>query len=120
VLCWRRLLGRAAPARKTGTKIRKHGKDAATPSMLLFFPQECRHSGNQILRADHPASGSSVACQANVVALSRTTNPDRIAENLTVFNCELGEDEMATIQTLAKPDSRIVNPAGLAPDWDAR
>lgn len=70
-------------------------------------------------RADHPASGSSVACQANVVALSRTTNPDRIAENLTEFNFELGEDEMATIQTLARPDSRIVNPAGLASDWDA-
>jgi diketogulonate reductase-like aldo/keto reductase len=57
--------------------------------------------------------------QTNVVALSRTTNPDRIAENLTVFDFELGEDEMAAIQTLARPDSRIVNPAGLAPAWDA-
>jgi 2,5-diketo-D-gluconate reductase B len=57
--------------------------------------------------------------QASVVALSRTTNPDRIAENLTVFDFELGEDEMAAIQTLARPDSRIVNPAGLAPAWDA-
>jgi diketogulonate reductase-like aldo/keto reductase len=57
--------------------------------------------------------------QGNVVALSRTTNPDRIAENLSVFDFELGEDEMAAIQTLARPDSRIVNPAGLAPDWDS-
>jgi hypothetical protein len=29
------------------------------------------------------------------------------------------EDEMAAIQTLARPNSRIVNPAGLAPVWDA-
>jgi len=57
--------------------------------------------------------------QDDVVALSRTTNPDRVVENLTVFDFELGEDEMAAIQTLAVPDGRIVNPLGLAPDWDA-
>jgi len=51
--------------------------------------------------------------------LSRTTNPGRIAENLAVFDFELGEGEMAAIQTLARPNSRIVNPAGLAPAWDA-
>jgi 2,5-diketo-D-gluconate reductase B len=56
--------------------------------------------------------------QQDVVALSRTTNPDRIAENLTIFDFELCEAEMAAIQTLARPNSRIVNPAGLAPVWD--
>jgi 2,5-diketo-D-gluconate reductase B len=57
--------------------------------------------------------------QDDIVALSRTTNPDRVIENLTVFDFELHEDEMAAIQTLARPNSRIVNPAGLAPVWDA-
>jgi 2,5-diketo-D-gluconate reductase B len=57
--------------------------------------------------------------QGNVIALSRTTNPGRVAENLAIFDFELGEDEMAAIQTLAKPNSRIVNPHGLAPAWDA-
>ena len=57
--------------------------------------------------------------QDDVVALSRTTNLDRIVENLTVFDFELGEDEMAAIQALARPNSRIVNPVGLAPVWDA-
>jgi 2,5-diketo-D-gluconate reductase B len=56
--------------------------------------------------------------QDDVVALSRTTNPDRIVENLAVFDFELREDEMGAIQTLARPSSRIVNPAGLAPVWD--
>jgi diketogulonate reductase-like aldo/keto reductase len=56
--------------------------------------------------------------QSNVV-LSRTTNPDRISENLAIFDFELGEDEMAAMQTLARPNSRIVNPPGLAPVWDA-
>ena len=57
--------------------------------------------------------------QDDVVALSRTTNLERIGENLAVFDFELCEDEMAAIQTLAKPNSRIVNPSGLAPVWDA-
>ena len=56
--------------------------------------------------------------QDGVVALSRTTNPNRLAENLAVFDFELGEDEMAAIQTLADPNGRIVSPPGLAPAWD--
>jgi len=56
--------------------------------------------------------------QGGVVALSRTTNPDRVPENLAIFDFELGEDEMAAIQTLARPNSRIVDPPGLAPAWD--
>jgi 2,5-diketo-D-gluconate reductase B len=43
--------------------------------------------------------------QDDVVALSRTTNLDRIVENLTVFDFELGEDEMAAIQALARANS---------------
>ena len=56
--------------------------------------------------------------QGNIVALSRTTNPGRVVENLAVFDFELGEDDMVAIQTLARPNSRIVNPHGLAPVWD--
>jgi len=56
--------------------------------------------------------------QDGVVALSRTTNPNRLAENLAVFDFELGEGEMAAIQTLADPNGRIVSPPGLAPAWD--
>jgi 2,5-diketo-D-gluconate reductase B len=56
--------------------------------------------------------------QDGVVALSRTTNPNRLAENLAIFDFELGEDEMAAIQTLADPNGRIVSPPGLAPAWD--
>jgi diketogulonate reductase-like aldo/keto reductase len=57
--------------------------------------------------------------QGDVVALSRTTNPDRIAENLAIFRFELSEDEMAAVRRLATPNSRIVDPPGLAPVWDS-
>jgi diketogulonate reductase-like aldo/keto reductase len=57
--------------------------------------------------------------QGSVIALSRTTNPDRIRENLAIFDFELNEAEMAVMQTMARPNSRIVDPPGLAPAWDA-
>jgi 2,5-diketo-D-gluconate reductase B len=57
--------------------------------------------------------------QEDVIVLSRTTNLNRIAENLAVFDFELLEAEMAAIHTLPRPNSRIVSPAGLAPVWDA-
>ena len=56
--------------------------------------------------------------QDGVVALSRTTNPDRVAENQAIFDFELGEDQMAAIHALVRPNSRIVDPPGLAPAWD--
>ncbi len=56
--------------------------------------------------------------QGDIAALSRTTNPNRLAENLSVFDFELGEDEMAAIHSLAGPNARIVSPPGLAPAWD--
>jgi 2,5-diketo-D-gluconate reductase B len=57
--------------------------------------------------------------QPGMIALSRTVNPDRLAENIAVFDFELSVEEMERINALARPQSRIVNPAGLAPAWDA-
>jgi 2,5-diketo-D-gluconate reductase B len=56
--------------------------------------------------------------QPGMIALSRTTHPPRLAENVAVFDFELAPEEMVRIEGLARPDSRIVNPPGLAPDWD--
>jgi 2,5-diketo-D-gluconate reductase B len=56
--------------------------------------------------------------QEGVVALSRTTDPARVAGNLMVFDFELTAAEMAAIRDLAQADSRIVSPPGLSPAWD--
>jgi 2,5-diketo-D-gluconate reductase B len=56
--------------------------------------------------------------QDGVIALSRSTNPDRIASNRQVFDFALSPAEMAAIQALARAGSRIVDPPGLAPAWD--
>ena len=56
--------------------------------------------------------------QEGIVALSRTTNEARAAENGAIFDFELAPEDMAAIHALARPGSRIVSPAGLAPEWD--
>lgn len=56
--------------------------------------------------------------QQNVAALPRSSSPERIAQNLQVFDFELSDDEMKKIFALKQPDGRIANPAGRAPVWD--
>jgi 2,5-diketo-D-gluconate reductase B len=59
-----------------------------------------------------------VVQQEGIVALSRTTNEHRVAENAAIFDFELDADDMAAIHALSAPRSRIVSPPGLAPAWD--
>jgi 2,5-diketo-D-gluconate reductase B len=56
--------------------------------------------------------------QDGVVALSRTSKVERLEQNAAIFDFELSAADMAAIHTLARPDSRIVDPQGLAPLWD--
>ncbi|MDY8109585.1 aldo/keto reductase [Fulvimarina sp. 2208YS6-2-32] len=55
--------------------------------------------------------------QKNVGAIPRTSNPDRLAENIAVFDIELTEAQKAAIATLASPQGRMVDPS-FAPIWD--
>jgi 2,5-diketo-D-gluconate reductase B len=56
--------------------------------------------------------------QSNVIPIPRSTNPGRQAENLNIFDFTLSDDEMQRVHALARPDGRIANPPGRAPDWD--
>ncbi len=56
--------------------------------------------------------------QGNIVAIPRSSNAKRMAENLAVFDFALTDDEMKRIAALKRPDGRIANPAGRAPAWD--
>ena len=56
--------------------------------------------------------------QEGTIALSRTSNPDRLPENAGIHDFELPAEDMAAIFALARPGSRIVDPRGLAPAWD--
>lgn len=56
--------------------------------------------------------------QGNIAPIPRSSNPERIAQNLDVFKFTLTAGEMQRIHGLARPDGRIANPAGRAPAWD--
>lgn len=55
--------------------------------------------------------------QPGVVAIPRTSNRQRLAENLDIADFALSEEDMAAIGGLAHPQGRMVN-AAWAPDWD--
>ncbi len=57
--------------------------------------------------------------QQGFVALSKTAKPERVVENAAIFDFALSAGEMMEIAGLATVDGRLVNPQGLAPDWNA-
>jgi 2,5-diketo-D-gluconate reductase B len=56
--------------------------------------------------------------QGNIIPIPRSSNRNRIAENLDVFDFTLTDDEMKRISALKRADGRIADPAGRAPAWD--
>lgn len=56
--------------------------------------------------------------QDGVIAIPRSSNEGRIAENLAIFDFELTADEMTKIHGLGSPEGRVVDVA-FAPTWDA-
>ena len=55
--------------------------------------------------------------QQGIVAIPRSSNPQHVAENFDLFDFELSPEEMQAISKL-RGDQRLVDPEGLAPDWD--
>ncbi|MBB3398680.1 MULTISPECIES: aldo/keto reductase [unclassified Rhizobium] len=56
--------------------------------------------------------------QQGYVTLSKTAQPERVAENFAIFDFALSDADMVAIGKLARPGGRLVSPAGLAPAWD--
>jgi diketogulonate reductase-like aldo/keto reductase len=56
--------------------------------------------------------------QGNIAPIPRSANPQHMAESLRIFDFTLTGEEMNRIHALARPDGRIANPAGRAPQWD--
>src|SRR5471032_750405 len=57
--------------------------------------------------------------QQNVSAIPGSSNPQRIADNINVFDFTLTDVEMKRIAALKRSDGRVANPAGRVPGgWD--
>lgn len=55
--------------------------------------------------------------QEGVIAIPRTSRPERLSENIDIFDFELSEAEMAAITGLARKDGRICD-YDFSPEWD--
>jgi 2,5-diketo-D-gluconate reductase B len=55
--------------------------------------------------------------QLGLAVIPRTAKPERLAENLAIFDFTLSDIEMAEIARLRQPDGRLVDPPH-APKWD--
>ena len=55
--------------------------------------------------------------QPGVIAIPRSTNPERIKANIDLEKFSLSDKEMAAISALARPDGRKIKPAH-SPTWD--
>jgi diketogulonate reductase-like aldo/keto reductase len=56
--------------------------------------------------------------QGNIIPIPRSSNPQRIAENLNVFDFALTGTEMERIAALARPDGRIAVARDRIAAWD--
>lgn len=102
-------------ARDTGTSLTGYFgmADGAVPQDALLKDIASRH-GKTAAQV-----GLRWLIQQGVIALSKTSRPARVAENVDIFDFTLSEADMAAISGLARPDGRIVSPDSLAPDWAA-
>lgn len=56
--------------------------------------------------------------QPGVVAIPRSRRAEHVRANFDILGFSLSDEEMRRISGLARADGRVVNPAGLAPEWD--
>ncbi|HEX5863814.1 MAG TPA: aldo/keto reductase, partial [Casimicrobiaceae bacterium] len=81
-------------------------------------------AGNETLERigrAHGKSASQIALrylvQQGIIPIPRTANPTHLAANLAIFDFSLTDDEMAEVDGLRQPGTRVVNPPH-APKWD--
>ena len=81
--------------------------------------------GDPVIESIAHAHGRSAAqvtlrwiVQQGLVAIPRTSKVERLSENLSVFDFALSDAEMARMNALTRPGSRLVNEPQWVPEWD--
>ena len=102
-------------ARRAGLSVTAYyamadGKVLADPVLQAIAARHGKSTAQVVLRW--------IVQQDGLIALSKTVGEDRAAANAAIFDFALPADDMAAIHALARPDGRLVDPAGLAPAWD--
>jgi diketogulonate reductase-like aldo/keto reductase len=56
--------------------------------------------------------------QGDVIVIPRTSRPERLSENLDLFDFSLTAREMDAMGGLVRPSSKLINQPGWVPVWD--
>jgi diketogulonate reductase-like aldo/keto reductase len=105
---------------KVFTACKRHGM-----AMVAYSPiARGQAEGDKVLERIGTAHGKSAAqvslrflVQQGIVVIPRTSKPERLKENIDLFDFELTPAEMKEIHGLAHRRGRIVD-WGYSPDWD--
>ncbi len=104
---------------KVRAACRRHGMAITAYSPIA----RGRVVGNDVLEriaATHGKTPAQISLrfliQEGAIVIPRTSRPERLAENLAIFDFALSEEEMEDVRGLAHPRGRIVEWAG-APAW---
>jgi diketogulonate reductase-like aldo/keto reductase len=100
---------------------RKHGV-----AFVSYYPlAQGRYIDDPTLTKVAKTHGRSVAqvmlrwhMQQGVAAIPKSSSRVHLQENISIFDFTLSQEEMRAISAMARPGSRMVNPAGFAPKWD--
>jgi diketogulonate reductase-like aldo/keto reductase len=87
-------LGRVARDPRLTAIGRKHGKSAVQAALRWLVQQD------------------------DVIAIPKTSKPERLKENLDVFDFRLTDAEMDQVSGMAVPNSRLINEPQWVPHWD--
>lgn len=74
------------------------------------------------IAARHGVPATTVAlawliAQDRVIAIPKSSSPDRLAQNLKARDLRLSPEDLSAIDALRQPSGRLIDPA-FAPDWD--
>lgn len=102
--------------------IRRHGL-AITAYCPIALGKVARDAGLIAIGEKYGKSAVQVTLrwliqQDDVIAIPRTSKPERLKENLAVFDFRLTDGEMDQISRMTIPDSRLINEPQWVPRWD--
>jgi diketogulonate reductase-like aldo/keto reductase len=103
-------------------ELRKHGMALTAYAPIahgqVFRDETLRRFGERHGKNPGQVTLRWLLQQEGVLAIPKSSREEHAQSNFEIFDFELSEPEMAEISGLARPDGRLIDPAGVAPSWD--
>ena len=102
-----------SPARSSRSRLIARSRSARSRAI----PASLRSARSTARAPSRWRSAGSIQ-QDDVIAIPKTSRPERLKENLAVFDFRLTDEEMDQISRMTVPNSRLINEPRWVPHWD--